>query len=105
MVIHCDDARLGGITDPRLAVLVHAIVGGTPAYRREYVRDDAPADFATRTIWVVYPPPSVTASSTMRSVARATRSMSSCSKLTAASHRGQALLVDLSRLYGEAMMS
>ncbi len=35
-------ARFRGITDPALAVLVHSIVGGTPAYRREFVRDDTP---------------------------------------------------------------
>lgn len=35
-------ARFWNITDPGLAVLTHAVVGGTPAYRREYVRDDAP---------------------------------------------------------------
>ena len=31
-------ARFWGISDPRLAVLVHSVVGGTPAYRRELVR-------------------------------------------------------------------
>lgn len=35
-------ARFWGIDDPALAVKVHSIVGGTPAYRREYVRGDAP---------------------------------------------------------------
>lgn len=35
-------ASFWGITDPRLAVMVHSIVGGTPAYRREFVRDDSP---------------------------------------------------------------
>lgn len=34
-------ARCSGIHDPRLALLVHAVVGGTPAYRRS-VGDDAP---------------------------------------------------------------
>jgi uncharacterized protein len=33
-------------------VLVHAIVGGTPAYRREYVRDDAPASLEDFDAWV-----------------------------------------------------
>ena len=33
-----DAARFWDITDPGLAVLVHAIVGGTPAYRREFIR-------------------------------------------------------------------
>jgi AAA+ ATPase superfamily predicted ATPase len=36
-------AQFWNVTDPALAVKVHAIVGGTPAYRREFVRDDTPA--------------------------------------------------------------
>jgi uncharacterized protein len=36
-------AQFWNITDPVLAVKVHAIVGGTPAYRREFARDDTPA--------------------------------------------------------------
>jgi AAA+ ATPase superfamily predicted ATPase len=37
-------ARFWGIeSDPALAVLVHSIVGGTPAYRAEFVADDVPA--------------------------------------------------------------
>ncbi|UQA94412.1 AAA family ATPase [Streptomyces halobius] len=36
-------ARFWGIDDPRLAVQVHAVVGGTPAYRGDFVCDDAPA--------------------------------------------------------------
>lgn len=49
-------AAFWGIDDPALAVRVHAIVGGTPAYRREYVRNDAPGglgdfdDWVTRTV-------------------------------------------------------
>lgn len=39
--------------DPRLAVQVFAIVGGTPAYRREYVQDDAPAGPEDFDDWVV----------------------------------------------------
>ncbi|MGH3708394.1 MAG: AAA family ATPase [Pseudonocardiaceae bacterium] len=39
-------AQFWNLDDPRLAVLVHAIVGGTPAYRREYVRDDAASSIA-----------------------------------------------------------
>lgn len=35
-------ARFWGIDDPVLAIKVHAIVGGTPAYRREFSADDAP---------------------------------------------------------------
>ncbi|HZN17122.1 MAG TPA: ATP-binding protein [Micromonosporaceae bacterium] len=51
-----DAARFWGVTDPRLAVLLHSVVGGTPAYRRQFVRDDAPAslddfdDWVTRTV-------------------------------------------------------
>ncbi|MEU0397652.1 hypothetical protein ABZ208_33775 [Streptomyces sp. NPDC006208] len=35
-------ARLWGIDDSRLALLVHAVVGGAPAYRYEFVSDDTP---------------------------------------------------------------
>ncbi|MFF5155040.1 ATP-binding protein [Streptomyces sp. NPDC000348] len=46
LVVHSlgfrEAAEFWGIQDPRLAVLVHAIVGGTPAYRREFVDDDVP---------------------------------------------------------------
>jgi uncharacterized protein len=48
-----DAARFWGITDPKLAVLVHSVVGGTPAYRRELVRDDAPADLDDFDPWVI----------------------------------------------------
>jgi uncharacterized protein len=37
-------ARFWDVTDPVLAIKVHAVVGGTPAYRREFARDDTPAD-------------------------------------------------------------
>ncbi len=49
-------AQFWDITDPALAVRVHAIVGGTPAYRREFARDDTPAgaddfdDWVNRTV-------------------------------------------------------
>ncbi|GII76237.1 ATPase [Sphaerisporangium rufum] len=46
-------ARFWGITDPRLAVQVHAVVGGTPAYRKEFVRGDAPAGPANFDDWVI----------------------------------------------------
>lgn len=46
-------ARFWGLTDPRLACLVHAIVGGTPAYRRRFVDDQAPAGMADFDAWVV----------------------------------------------------
>ncbi|OIV37108.1 ATPase [Mangrovactinospora gilvigrisea] len=35
-------ARFWDLTDPHLALLLNAVVGGTPAYRREFVLDDAP---------------------------------------------------------------
>lgn len=35
-------AEFWGITDPHTAALTHAIVGGTPAYRREFTQGDAP---------------------------------------------------------------
>jgi uncharacterized protein len=37
-----DAARFWGAGDPELAVLLHSVVGGTPAYRREFVAFDAP---------------------------------------------------------------
>jgi hypothetical protein len=46
-------AAFWGVTDPQLAVLLHAIVGGTPAYRREFVAFDAPADLADFDAWVL----------------------------------------------------
>jgi AAA+ ATPase superfamily predicted ATPase len=36
-------AKFWGIDDPITALKVNAIVGGTPAYRREFARDDTPA--------------------------------------------------------------
>jgi uncharacterized protein len=36
-----------------LAAQVHAIVGGTPAYRREFVQDDAPVGESDFDDWVV----------------------------------------------------
>jgi hypothetical protein len=45
-------ARFWGIeADPALAVLVHSIVGGTPAYRSEFVADDVPASRADFDAW------------------------------------------------------
>jgi AAA+ ATPase superfamily predicted ATPase len=35
-------AQFWGITDPRTALLTNAVVGGTPAYRREFAQDDTP---------------------------------------------------------------
>jgi len=48
-----DAARFWNITDPRLAVLVHSVVGGTPAYRRQFVRDDIPLNLDDFDGWVV----------------------------------------------------
>jgi AAA+ ATPase superfamily predicted ATPase len=45
-------ADFWGITDPRLAVLVNSIVGGTPAYRHEFVADDIPGSLADLYAWV-----------------------------------------------------
>ncbi|NGM12674.1 ATP-binding protein [Verrucosispora sp. CWR15] len=41
------------VSDPLLAAKVFAIVGGTPAYRREYVQDDAPEGPDDFDDWVV----------------------------------------------------
>ncbi|WP_245657222.1 AAA family ATPase [Herbidospora mongoliensis] len=46
-------ARFWGIDDPRLALLVHAVVGGTPAYRTEMIRYDTPRDRADFDDWVI----------------------------------------------------
>lgn len=57
MTVHTLDYRLAakfwGLHDPRLAFPVHAIVGGTPAYRTEMIRYDAPRDLADLDDWVV----------------------------------------------------
>lgn len=45
-------AAFWGITDWHLAVRVHAIVGGTPAYRTDFVRNDTPSDRADFDGWV-----------------------------------------------------
>jgi AAA+ ATPase superfamily predicted ATPase len=47
-----DAAAFWGITDPHLALQVHAVVGGTPAYGREFVRDDAPSGPGDFDAWV-----------------------------------------------------
>jgi uncharacterized protein len=39
-----DAARFWGVDDPELAVPLHSVTGGTPAYRREFVAFDVPAD-------------------------------------------------------------
>lgn len=45
-------ARFWEITDPALAVRLHAIVGGTPAYRHEFTQGDAPASIEDFNPWV-----------------------------------------------------
>ncbi|GGN12905.1 ATP-binding protein [Streptomyces fuscichromogenes] len=56
LVVHPLDFReaaaFWNIEDHRLALLVHSVVGGTPVYRREFVRDDTPADLADFDAWV-----------------------------------------------------
>jgi len=49
---HWTAAQYWGISDPKLAAMVHAIVGGTPAYR-EYVSGDCPVDRDDFDDWVV----------------------------------------------------
>jgi hypothetical protein len=46
-------AEFWGVRDPRLAVLVHAVVGGTPAYRTEMIRYDVPQDLDDFDGWVM----------------------------------------------------
>jgi AAA+ ATPase superfamily predicted ATPase len=46
-------ARFWGIADPRLAVLLHAVVGGTPAYRDGAAGGRAPASLDDFDAWVV----------------------------------------------------
>jgi AAA+ ATPase superfamily predicted ATPase len=46
-------AQFWGIADPRTALLVNAIVGGTPAYRHEFTQDDSPAGPDDFDDWVV----------------------------------------------------
>ncbi|MFI2662370.1 AAA family ATPase [Micromonospora carbonacea] len=50
---HRAAAAFWGIDDPGLAAEVFSIVGGTPAYRREYVQDDAPTGPDDFDDWVV----------------------------------------------------
>ncbi|MFD7445250.1 ATP-binding protein [Streptomyces sp. NPDC059909] len=56
LVVHPLDFRQAaafwGIQDPRLACLVHSVVGGTPAYRREFVREDTPNGIEDFDDWV-----------------------------------------------------
>jgi uncharacterized protein len=56
LVVRTLDYRLAAqfweIADPRLAFQVHAIVGGTPAYRREFARGDSPSGPEDFDAWV-----------------------------------------------------
>lgn len=55
--IHTLNFRLAadfwGIADPKLALLVHSVVGGTPAYRTEMIRYDTPTGPSDFDDWVV----------------------------------------------------
>ncbi|HWE92169.1 MAG TPA: ATPase [Pseudonocardiaceae bacterium] len=57
MIVPTFDFRLAAefwdIEDPRLALLTNAVVGGTPAYRREFAQNDVPRDCADFGPWVV----------------------------------------------------
>jgi uncharacterized protein len=46
-------ARFRGLDDPATALKVNATVGGTPAYRREFGRDDTPSSPDDFDAWVV----------------------------------------------------
>ncbi|MEW1842686.1 ATP-binding protein [Nonomuraea angiospora] len=50
---HKASARFWDFDDHRLAVLVHSIVGGIPAYRREFVAGDVPESGEDFDAWVV----------------------------------------------------
>ena len=45
-------AEFWSIADPRLAVMVHSIVGGTPAYRYEFTQNDTPSGPDDFDAWV-----------------------------------------------------
>jgi len=57
LVVPTFDFRLAAqfweITDPRTAALTHAVVGGTPAYRREFTQGDTPAGPDDFDDWIV----------------------------------------------------
>ncbi|MEU6738239.1 AAA family ATPase [Streptosporangium sandarakinum] len=50
---HRRAAAFRGISDARPAAPVHAVVGGTPAYRREFVRGDVPSGLDDFDEWVI----------------------------------------------------
>jgi len=49
---HATAAAFWGIRDPGLALRVHAVVGGTPAYRHDLVADDVPGGPSDFDPWV-----------------------------------------------------
>jgi hypothetical protein len=51
--IYTDAADFWGIDDPRLAMKVHMVVGGTPAYRHELTDGDAPSGPDDFDDWVI----------------------------------------------------
>jgi AAA+ ATPase superfamily predicted ATPase len=50
---YTDAARFWGADNPKLALFLHAVVGGTPAYRRELVAFDTPSGLADFDSWVI----------------------------------------------------
>ncbi|HET9519314.1 MAG TPA: ATP-binding protein [Actinoplanes sp.] len=50
---HALAAQFWGIDDPATALKVNAVLGGTPAYRREFARDDTPAGPDDFDAWVL----------------------------------------------------
>jgi AAA+ ATPase superfamily predicted ATPase len=46
-------ARFWGVEDPRLALVLNSVVGGTPAYGREFVLGDTPADLDDFGPWIL----------------------------------------------------
>jgi AAA+ ATPase superfamily predicted ATPase len=48
-----ESARFWGLTDPKLAAMVHAVLGGTPAYGREFTSGDAPESTEDFDNWIV----------------------------------------------------
>lgn len=57
LVVPTLDYRLAGqfwaVADPRTALLTNAVVGGTPAYRREFAQNDTPSGPGDFDSWVV----------------------------------------------------
>lgn len=46
-------AEFWGIRDPRLAVLVHSVVGGTPAYRFDFLQGSPPSTGSEFDEWII----------------------------------------------------